>query len=267
MPKPARVTQQAEHGDPEEVDISEHFYAPATTNRIPQHSPSLSATPPLDPASMSEAQLRQMMLGFDRVGTPGAGVGAAGGGNLGGGGGGADDDPMMKIMQQMMTAGGGPPLPGASPFGPQQQGQAVAAVPDRYSALWRLLHTAVALGLGLYIALWTSFSGTKLERDQSGLAAVRGGDKPGGGAAEPDPRLFFWLFATAETVLLTTRFFLDRSRGPPAGVLWSVASFLPEPFKGYLGIALRYGQIFSTVKSDILVCIFVLGACSWLRAA
>jgi hypothetical protein len=267
-PKPAAATQEAQHADPEEVDISEHFYAPRTTDRIPQHNLPISATPPLDPAAgMSEAQLRQMMLGFDRVGGPGAGAGFGGGG---GGGGGAGEDPIMKVLQQMMSNGGGPPLPGgANPFGPQQQQQQIV-IPDRYSALWRLLHTAVALGLGLYIALWTSFSGTKLERDASGLpSGGRRGDKLGGEEVVEglDPRLFFWVFATAETVLLTTRFFLDRTRAPPSGILWTISSFLPEPFKGYLGIGLRYGQIFSTVRSDILVCIFVLGVCSWLRAA
>ncbi|KAK1772958.1 putative sad1 interacting factor 1 protein [Phialemonium atrogriseum] len=256
-----------EHADPEEVDISQHYYAPRTSA-----APSPGAAP-FDPAGVSEAQLRQMMLGFEAPGV-GAGPGMGMGMGMGPGAAGAGEDPMMKLLQQMMAGGpGGPggfPPPGASPFGGPQQQQQQAVVPDRYSALWRLLHTAVALGLGLYIALWTPFSGTKLERDHSGLpaAASAGERKDGGGGGSwadggaPDPRFFFWAFATAETVLLTTRFFLDRSRAPPGGALWSLAGFLPVPLKGYLETGLRYGQMFSTVKSDILVCIFVLGVCA-----
>ncbi len=49
-------------------------------------------------------------------------------------------------------------------------------------------------------------------------------------------------------------------------MLWTVAGWLPPPFKGYVEIILRYGQILTTVRSDILVCVFVLGVCAWLRA-
>jgi hypothetical protein len=181
---------------------------------------------------------------------------------------------MMQLLTQMMGGAGG--ANGAFPGMPQQPAQVV--VPDRYSALWRLLHTTVALGLGLYIALWTSFSGTRLERERSALppsggARVSNGEGGSGDWAEWDSpeevfdsRRFFYAFATAEAVLLTTRYFLDRARPPPGGIMWSLAGFLPQPIKSYLEIGLRYSQIFTTVKSDILVCIFVLGVCSWLRS-
>jgi hypothetical protein len=198
---------------------------------------------------------------------------------------GAEDDPILKLLAQMM--GGGGPGPGAAgggnlfaannPFaamgpGGIQQQQQQAPVPDWYSSIWRLLHTAVALGLGLYIALWTSFSGTRLERDRSAVGSSSSKEGEDGLAAVDifDSRRFFWAFATAETLLLTTRYFLDRARAVPPGggnsIIWTLASFLPQPLRGYLEIAMRYVQIFSTVKADILVCIFVLGACSWLRA-
>ncbi|GKT46938.1 uncharacterized protein ColSpa_07119 [Colletotrichum spaethianum] len=65
LPKP---NSSPEHADPEEIDISQHYYEPAATPR-----PSATG-PPLDPNAMTEDQLRQMMLGFDRSG-PAAQVG------------------------------------------------------------------------------------------------------------------------------------------------------------------------------------------------
>jgi hypothetical protein len=242
---------------------------------------------------MSEDQLRQMMLGFDPAG-PGMGGGMPGFGGMpglggmpgmmGGMPGGADgEDPMMKMLQQMM-GGGGPGGPGGpNPFGPGGGGNPfgpgspfgapqTAVVTDRYSAVWRLLHTAVALGLGLYIALWTSFAGTKLQRVESSVTGSIGRTKGqtdtvgmDAGEGRFDSSRFFWAFATAEAVLLTTRFFFDRARKPTGGMLGMVVGFLPPPFKGYVEMALRYGQVFTTVRSDVLVCVFVLGVCSWLR--
>lgn len=273
-PAPTPASQQ-HHADPEEVDISEHYYTPQRTERI---SPSDQA----GMGGMSEAQLRQMMLGFDQ---PAAGPGGA---DLG-------EDPMMKLLSQMMSGAGGNPFGGGSgagganpfgpgggnPFGPGSpfaqaagggQQQPTAIVTDRYSAIWRLLHTAVALGLGLYIAIWTGFSGTKLQRNVSELSGGMPGWKEASGTKDEDEKRFssttrfFWAFATAEAVLLTTRYFFDRVRAPPGGIVGSLVGFLPQPYKGYVDIAMRYGQIFNTVKGDVLVCVFVLGVCSLLRA-
>jgi len=255
----AQPTPRPQHADPEEVDISQHFYTPQSTQRIP----------PRPVESQSDAQLRQMMLGLEQPPFGAAGPGA------GTGMGGLDEDPMMRMMMQMLGAnpGGdnatGSPFPfppgaaagGASPFlnMPMPGAPQASAIPDRYASLWRLLHTAVALGLGLYIALWTSFTGTKTERERSKIA---------GNEMADSSRKFFYAFATAEVVLLTTRYFMDRGRSTAAGggILGTVVGFLPQPFKGYLEIALRYGQIFGTVRSDVLVCIFVLGVCTWLRS-
>lgn len=284
-PTPATSTEQQQqqqqqpHADPDEVDISQHYYAPQTTNRIP--FPDAGA----DPANISEDQLRQMMLGFDRP-APG---GAPSGPDLA-------EDPMMKMLQQMMGGAGGgmPPFggQGGSPFGDgaanpfaamgmgmpgmgqqQQQKTPQQVASDAYAAVWRVLHFLVALGLGLYIALLTSFSGSKIARERDAVARGFGG----GGKLEADGgsvgdeadlrRYFFWAFATAETVLLTSRFFLDRGRSAPQGMLGTIMGFLPDSaWKGYLSVALRYSQIFSTVRSDMLVCVFVLGVCAWLRS-
>jgi hypothetical protein len=257
-PSPPAPSAAAADADPEEVDISQHFYTPSKTNRIPQET---------QQPSIGDEQLRQMMLGFERSNTnaspnPMAGMPP-----------GTEEDPIMKMMAQMMGGGGGPGGAGGFPGMPGMggmpnmpgmpgMGQQQPVVPDPYTSLWRLLHALVALGLGLYIAILTPFTGTKLSRERSVEAHLSGAD-------DEDmhrKNLFFWVFATAEAVLLTTRFFLDKSRAPPTGMVWTVVGFLPEPLKGYATTLLRYGQIFGTVRSDILACMFVLGVCHWWRA-
>lgn len=260
-----------QHGDPEEVDISQHYYQPSTTNRAPS---------PEAGGNVSEDQLRQMMLGFDRPQNPNGAGGMLSnplfdpsmfGGMMGDNGAGADgaEDPMIKMLSQMMGSPGAG-SPGASnslaqaggPFaGMQQQ---AAAIPDSYAAMWRVLHFMLALGLGLYMAIFTGFLGTKVERERGAFAATTAADTED---VLTMRKYFFWTFATAETILLTSRFFLDRGRASPPGMLWTIMGLLPEStWKGYLATGLRYSQIFSTVRSDILTCVFVLGVCSYLRS-
>lgn len=263
-------TNSPGHGDPDEVDISEHLYEPKTAAR---------KTPATAEPTISEAQLRQMMLGFDtpRQSTPGAGGAGGGTGTPGGPGGNAanfEDDPIMKMMSQMMGgagAGGTGFPPGSSPFpgmpamsGMPGQPQPVAQGPSSYHTFWRLIHTIVALGLGLYVAFLTPFTGTKIERESAAMAHAQ--HLAVDDENEHNKRMFFWLFATSEAVLLTTRFFFDKGRAPPPGIMWTIVGFVPEPFKGYLSVVLRYGQYFTTVRTDILTCMFVLGVCSWLRS-
>ncbi|KAK3321183.1 hypothetical protein B0T19DRAFT_260637 [Cercophora scortea] len=261
----SRQQQQQTHADPEEVDISEHYYQPQPTSRLPPFFPpqQQQQQQPLDPGTMSEAQLRQMMLGLDMPGLSAPGFDGS-----------EMEDPMMKMMMQMMGGGGNGTGAGAPPFPfpfPPNAGaagntpQQTPLLPNRYASLWRLLHTAVALGLGLYIALWTTFSGSKLERDGATSTSNTFAEKE----THESAKHFFWAFATAEAVLLTSRFFLDRRRAAAdpmgGGVLGLVVGFLPPKVKSYVEIAMTYGQIFSTVKADVLVCIFVLGVCSWAR--
>ncbi|KAG5987787.1 hypothetical protein E4U43_004936 [Claviceps pusilla] len=251
-------TTQA-HADPDEVDISQHYYEPRAS---PWRASSAAAGP--EP-TISEAQLRQMMLGFDRPGqsnsgTPGSATPA------GTGAGGMEDDPMMKMMAQMMGGAAGPgasPFPGMPPM-TGMPGQQPPPQTSSYHMMWRLIHALLALGLGLYVALFTTFSGTKLERETAAMAHQQ--NLAADDENERQKRLFFWIFATSEAVLLTTRIFLDRGRAPPPGFMWTVVGFIPEPFKGYLTVGLKYGQIFTTVRTDILTCMFVLGVCSWIRA-
>lgn len=273
---PPSLRPKSVHADPEEVDISaapaEHFYQPNATPRIP--IPTSAAGGP------SDEKLRQMMLGFD----PSASTGFpnAGGPRMGGAGG--QQDPMLQMMMQMLNPGTSTPG-GTNPFGPGganpfaamagvggmggmgglpgmpgmpsplQQQQAQPIQQSKYSTVFRLLHTALALALGLYIAFWTPFKGTKAERER------------GTGEDEEMARKFLWAFATAEAGLLTGRYFLDGAgRGNEVGGLMGmVLGFLPQPLKGRVEMVIRYGDVVKRVKGDVLVVVFVLGVVGWWR--
>lgn len=214
---------------------------------------------------------------------------------------GMDEDPMMQMLSKMMAGGGMPGMPGggggpggASPFAgtpldgllgslggmgmggpsPAQQAQQVAA--NKTANLWRILHAVFALGLGLYVALSTTFTGSLTERERSALTGGSSTTFPDGSSVtvtgtdddslERTRAYFFYAFTSAEALLLTARYFLDADRAPPKGWVWTASGFLPEPARGYAQHALRYGQILGTVRSDALVCVFVLGLCSWWRS-
>lgn len=176
------------------------------------------------------------------------------------------EDPMLKILQQMM---GGMPPPGADgkpgfPGAPGlfNQGQQ-DVVQDSYAYVWRIIHAVFALGLGLYIALTTSFTGTKLERERSAFAHQFQSETETG--LSPESVHFFWIFATAEILLQTSRFFLEKGRPQQSGAMGMIMGFLPEPWKGYLTLVSRYSRIWTTVSADAMACLFVLGVCAWLR--
>ncbi|OTB12933.1 hypothetical protein K445DRAFT_320429 [Daldinia sp. EC12] len=286
--KPTQASEQ--NGDPDEVDISQHYYEPSTTARPPS-----SGTPPND---ISEAQLRQLILGLDRQSSAGNATPPQPDPNPLGNGPvppvpgaeGLEEDPMMKMLSQLMSGGmpgggaGGNPFAGtpmegllgslggmnpnananAGPSNPMQQAQQVTT--DKSANLWRILHAIFALGLGLYVALSTTFSGTLTEREHSAInAATEGADETD--SVERARAYFFAVFASVEALLLTTRYFLDKGREPPKGWMWTVSGFLPGRARTYTQHALRYGQMLGTVRGDALVCVFVLGVCSWLRSS
>jgi hypothetical protein len=221
---------------------------------------------------MSDAALRQMMLGFDPSSTPPnpnanpftgfSGMGGMPGPNGAGFGGSPADDPIMKMMQQMMGGGLGEG-PGGMPTFPGIPDQDPAEA-DPYAYLWRVVHAVFALGLGFYIAFTTPFNGSKAARE---LAAYNTYGEEGEMALSPASVHFFWIFATAEILLQSSRFFLEKGRVQPGGITGMVLGFLPEPYKGYLATVSRYGRIWSTVSADAFVCVFVLGASAWLRGS
>ncbi|KEZ43780.1 hypothetical protein SAPIO_CDS3926 [Scedosporium apiospermum] len=234
-------TSPRAHADPEEVDISKHYYEPRLSSRVP--------VPP-GMETVSQEELTRLMLGIDRPGqgeTPPAA---------------AQTDPFAALMTQMLSGGGIPNGGAGNPFAqpppfpgmPQQQQPAASS---GTSSIWRVLHALFAISLGLYVALSTPFRGTKEERDLLGADAV-----------SEESKRFFWIFASVEAILLTTRFFVDGGRYSPSGVLGMVMGFLPPKTAGYIGAVMRYGQIFMTVRADLLACVFVLGVATlWRRFA
>ena len=188
---------------------------------------------------------------------------------------------MMRMMMQMLggdpsqnpfaSLGGGGGMPFPPPTQGQGQGAPSATTPSRSASLFRLLHTLIALALGLYIAVYTPFTGSKTSRDRAAAAAA--------GSAEERERLavagsaatqsFFWAFATAEAVLLASRYVLaDRGKSrlsSGSGVLGMVVGFLPGGVRQKVELAMRYGEVLGRVRGDVLVCVFVLGAAAWWR--
>lgn len=242
--------------DPDEEDISQHHYTPVSQPRLP--SPfafDASATPAFPPLP------------------PGQGD--------------ASQDPMMAMLQQMMGAGAGgmpgmPGMPGAQaqPGGPGDlppglanmfsamggAGGAPEPSPEQSSAwIWRLVHSLFSLGLAVYIVLQTPFTGSKLSRDTA-LTTVDD-DWTVGPTPSRNFATFFYMFATFEVIMQSSRYFIEKGQLQGSGILSTVAGFLPPPYGGYVRTIGRYGVIYTTVVSDAMVVVFVLGATSWWKGA
>ncbi|GAB7349210.1 hypothetical protein MBLNU459_g8136t1 [Dothideomycetes sp. NU459] len=240
VPVPASV------GDPDEVDISEHHYQPSrrTDSQL---------------AQLQQQQQQQARDPFGMFGRPPAGADAGG------------QDPMLAMMQQMLSGGGLPdagnpndpnnpmnelpPMLKAMLNGQRQTQQQQQGATTGAANLWRIVHAVFALGLALYIALTSTFNGSKLARAQS----VDGDGTQG-------PRLFY-LFATVELVLQSSRYFLEKGQLQGAGWLATIANsgVVPEPWAGYVRVFGRYSVIWQTVVGDAVTIVFVLGALAWWR--
>ena len=178
---------------------------------------------------------------------------------------------MMKMLQQLM---GG--IPGADGQGSEEVGglpPGLAAMvgaggmgtagmvggtkqEDTYGYLGKIGHAVFALVLGVYvIATSHAFNG-----DVARGGIVGAGHEGGVNA--------FWLFATAELVLQSSRFFLEKGTGNQlGGWIGIVGNMLPEPWRGYVRLAARYSGIWSTVVEDGMVIVFVLGCTAWWKGA
>ena len=175
---------------------------------------------------------------------------------------------MMKKMQQMMAGMGGYPN---DPNGQQNLppmlkammgaagGQQPEAAPASGSAyVWRIVHAIFAFGLAFYICLTSTFNGTKLARSSSVYA-----DEAGYGLG---PRLFV-IFTSAELVLQSTRYFVERGQLQGGGMFASIVNsgFIPEPYANYIRVAGRYITIARTIFTDVMVIVFVLGCMAWWK--
>ena len=231
--------------DPDEIDISDHHYATAAQPR----QPSPFAFNGSQPAAFGPGQAPD-----------------------------PSQDPMMAMLQQMMggAAGSMPGMSGSTgpPGVPPDMANMFAAMqgggaapdpsPDQSSAwLWRLVHSVFSLALAVYIVLQTPFTGSRSSR---GLLLP---DDDWTVQSDPAQSFahFFWLFATFEIALQSSRYFIEKGQLQGGGMLSTVAGILPAPYAGYIRTIGRYSVIYSTVVSDAMVVVFVLGATSWWRGA
>ena len=179
---------------------------------------------------------------------------------------------MMKMLQQFMGGmpgaggpgaegeGGLPPglaaMMGAGGMGMPGTGGTQTKQEDTYGYLWKIVHAVFALVLGIYVTATShAFNG---DVSRGGVA----------GAGHEGGVNVFWLFATAELVLQSSRFFLEKGTGSQlGGWIGIVGNMLPEPWKGYVRLAARYSGIWSTVVEDGMVVVFVLGCVAWWKGA
>ena len=181
------------------------------------------------------------------------------------------DDPMVKMMQQLTGMMGGNPQ---NPSDPNQQPQippALAAMlggkqeaqraPGTGSAyLWRVVHAIFAFTLAVYITLTSTFNGSKIVRSQSVYS-----EEAGYGLG---PRLFI-IFTSAELVLQSTRYFVEKGQLQGSGWLATIANsgMVPEPYAQYIRTLGRYIGIAQTIFADAMVIVFVFGFLAWWRGA
>lgn len=233
--------------DPEEVDISSHPYTPRSNDNSGPTEADIRQL--LRSAPTGEQQQKQNLFT-----TP---QGAPGG----------EEDPMMRMLQQMLGGAGGAPgqgdgnggLPpalaammGAQGRGAQGQEQEMRGEEKNGSDIWKIIHAVMAFALGIYIVRITPFSGSRIAR----AGFVKG---------EEAVQNFFWVFATAELSLQSTRWFLEGGKTAPAGMMGMVLGMLPEPFRMYASLAVRYSGILTQVIADAVMVVFVLGAVAWWR--
>jgi len=170
---------------------------------------------------------------------------------------------MMAMLQQMLgdaPGNGGGPAPGAAAplppgladlFSAAQAEDATTAPASDTAALWRIVHAVFALALAAYVAVVGAFGGARDARDVEIEGAA--------------PSRLFVVFATGEVLLQSARFFIEKGRLPPSGVLGALSRMVPQPWAGYIRVVGRYSVIYSTLVADAMVVIFVLGVFAWWK--
>ena len=180
----------------------------------------------------------------------------------------AANDPMMSMLQQMMGDDpNGDPMAGLPPglrnlFNAAQQDdrQANPQLSSNTTNVWRIIHALVSFVLATYVVLTSSYTGSKTAREPVSIPGV----VHDGSGEHVVQRLFIW-FSSVEVVLQSSRYFIEKGQLPQSGVLGAVGAMLPEPYATYIRIIGRYSVIFSTIASDAMVIVFVLGVVAWWR--
>ena len=236
--------------DPEEVDISNHHFATRTSSssQFTDNGPTRA-----DIRHLFSGNLPSSDTAYGQQDIPGQEPQK----DIGGG----DQDPMIKMLQQIIgdrsdktgneqDGNGNLPPELAAMLGGDVRGSTSTSQDDSYDILWRIAHAIFALSLGIYTVAITSFTGSRLSRSailEGENASIR----------------FFWIFATAELVLQSSRFFLERGKPSKGGILGMVAGLLPQPWKGYIELISRHRGIYSTILEDATGIVFVLGVVAW----
>ena len=168
----------------------------------------------------------------------------------------SEQDPMQQMMQQLLGAVGGEQHGQSlqSAFTNLQQGGSEQAPQptSKPEYLWRIVHAIFFFLLGIYVTSDVTFTGSEFSRK----APV---------SNQLSSRLFL-MFSTAELVLQGARYIVDKGELPPSSTIGKFAGFLPPPYGNYARILSRYSIIYTTVVSDALVIVFVLGCTAWWRS-
>ncbi|KAL9128648.1 MAG: hypothetical protein Q9217_002708 [Psora testacea] len=261
-PPPLAPNTRAHTADPEEVDLSTHPSASRTPNL--QNAAGAGAGAGAQP---TEADIRTLL----RAGASPTPIIDTHPGQAG-----AEEDPMMKMISQLMgggmpgaegTVGGDEGLPPAlaamlggtaGAAGAQTQ---QAPVSDMYDYVWKIVHSLFALMLGVYVTTTSTALVGPVVRIPG---KVLSGDTPTNDGID-----LFWAFATAELVLQSSRYFLERGRtGSQLGGWMGMAiGLLPEPYRTYIRLVGRYSGIWNTIVEDGMVLVFVVGVFSWWKGA
>jgi hypothetical protein len=241
--------------DPDEVDISDHPYTSQNASGMgtPRQQGG-AGQQQQDPFQQAMMQMQAQQAAQQ--------------------GGGGEEDPMAKMMQQLMGGMQGDPndpnaMGGDLPqmaqmlstmMGGGGMGGAGQQQPKTGSAyLWRIVHAISALAIAVYIAFTTTFSGSKLARTTGDMFVQ---DSNFGLGAKP-----FYIFGTAELVLQTSRYFVEKGQLQGGGILATIANsgFVPEPYAQVIRTVGRYSTIYTTIVSDAMVVVFVLGTVAWWK--
>ena len=230
--------------DPDEVDISQNqsgFGTPSKQNIDTNQNPLAAAM-----LQMQQQEANKQQQGGEE-----------------------EEDPMVKMMQQVMgLMGGDPNDPNAKPLEipPMMKamlggGQATAedAPPATGSVyMWRIVHAIFAFILATYMALTSTFNGSIMARSQSVYT-----EEAGYGFG----RRLFLIFCTAELLLQSSRYFVEKGQLQGPGLFAKVANsgIIPEPWAGYIRVIGRYVAIAKTIFADAMVIIFVFGVLAWWR--
>lgn len=189
------------------------------------------------------------------------------------------NDPLFKLLKELnssMEAGGDIPtnfdpaslfssMPGMGnlPAGgagatqaPQQPAPTKSRTTLAIDLTWTLIHFISNFVLAFYLGLHKSH---EIEfKDNGEVEATAIGDVPS------SARLL-WYFATLQLILQSSQFFLETRVPPPPSKIVSLASFLPQPFSGYIINGVRYVRIIQTISQDFCLLLFIAGVASYFN--